>query len=82
MKGSSGNELAGAPVTPTGVPILNLPVSSSSRQRLESVAPAGANHARMGRKLALLVVLAATLGFDTQPRWGIADSCTCWRRAV
>ena len=45
MGGSSGNELAGASVTPTGVPILNLPVSASSRQRLESVTPAGANHA-------------------------------------
>ena len=42
MGGSSGNELEGASVTPTGVAILNLPVSASSRQRLESVAPTGA----------------------------------------
>ena len=46
-----------ASVTPAGVPILHLPVSASSRWRLESVAPAGAKQTRMGRILAPLVVL-------------------------
>ena len=55
MGGSFGRELAEASVTPAGVAILNLPVSASSRWRLESVAPTGANQTRMGRKLAPLV---------------------------
>jgi hypothetical protein len=56
MGGSFGRELAAeASVTPAGVAILNLPVSASSRWRLESVAPTGANQTRMGRKLAPLV---------------------------